>query len=259
MLHENRVVVVSGIGLGMGRELSLAFAREGARLVLGSRSEKNLQEVAKAVEDAGRPVTWKATDITNADDCEALIAHAVDEFGQVDVLVNNAFLQPPLEGILEATDETWQKTFGVNLFGSVHMTNAAAEQMKKQQSGAVVFVASMSARRVRKDFAVYSASKAALLTTAQHYANELGRDGIRVNSIVPGYIWGPSLEMWFAYQAKERGVDPQVIYDEVASETALHHLPTAAEVADTAVLLASDLARAVTGQSLDVNGGHWFH
>lgn len=258
MLHEDRVVIVSGIGPGMGRELSLAFAREGARLVLGSRSEKNLEEIGAAVEEAGQPVTWKQTDITDGADCEALVAHAVDTFGTVDVLVNNAFLQPPLEPILEATDETWQKTFGVNVFGSVHMTNAAAARMKEQQSGAIVFVASMSARRVRKDFAVYSASKAALLTAAQHYANELGRDGIRVNSIVPGYIWGPSLEMWFAWQAKERGVDPQVIYDEVASETALHHLPTAAEVADTAVLLASDLARAVTGQSLDVNGGHWF-
>jgi NAD(P)-dependent dehydrogenase (short-subunit alcohol dehydrogenase family) len=258
MLHDNRVVIVSGIGPGVGRELALAFAREGAKLVLGSRTEKNLADVGGEVEEAGRPVTWRQTDITRAEDCEALVAHAVEEFGRVDVLVNNAFRQPPLEPIAEATDETWQKTFGVNVFGSAHMTNAAIAQMKQQQSGSIVFVASMSARRVRPDFGVYSASKAALLTAARHYANEHGRDGIRVNSIVPGYVWGPSLELWFAWQAKERGVDPQVIYDEVASENAMHHLPTAAEVADTAVMLASDLARAVTGQSLDVNAGHWF-
>ena len=119
----------------------------------------------------------------------------------------------------------------------------------------MVFTASMSARRVRRRFGVYSATKAALLTTMQHYANELGRDGIRCNAIVPGYIWGPNLEAWFAYQAQQRGVDPEVVYDEVASETALHHLPTSEEVADAAVFLASDLSRAITGVGLDVNAG----
>jgi len=259
MLLKDRVTIISGIGPGTGRSLALAFAREGATLVLAARTEANLAAVAEEVEALGRPATWLPTDVTNPADCAALAAHAVERFGHIDALVNNAFLQPPLEPIAKATPDTWQRAFEVNLFGSVNMTNACVEPMRAAGGGSVVFVASMSARRVKRNFGVYSATKSAVLTTAQHYANELGRDGIRVNSIVPGFVWGPNLEAWFAWQAQQRGVDPQVIYDEVASETALHHLPTADEVADTAVLLSSDLARAVTGQALDVNAGHWFH
>jgi NAD(P)-dependent dehydrogenase (short-subunit alcohol dehydrogenase family) len=87
---------------------------------------------------------------------------------------------------------------------------------------------------------------------------ELGGYGIRVNSILPGYVWGPSVEWYFKQQAQQRGITPEEVYEEVASETCLHHLPTSAEVADSVVYLASDLSRVVTGQSLDVNAGHWF-
>ena len=97
------------------------------------------------------------------------------------------------------------------------------------------------------------------MAATQGLARELGPSQIRVNSVVPGYIWGESLRGYFAHQAKQRGVDPQVVYDEVAANTALRHLPTSEEIADAVVFFASDLSRVVTGQSLDVNGGHAFH
>jgi NAD(P)-dependent dehydrogenase (short-subunit alcohol dehydrogenase family) len=256
VLLDNRVAIVSGVGPGLGRAIALALAGQGADVVLAARSEDKLRDVADEVAALGRTATVVPTDVTDPDAAAALAEATVAAHGHIDVLVNNAFQQPPLEGITDATPETWRQAFDINLMGAVNVTNAVAPHMR---GGAVVFVASMSARRVRRNFAVYSATKSALLTTMQHYANELGADGIRCNAVVPGYIWGPSLEAWFAWQAKQRGVDPREIYDEVASETALHHLPTSEEVADVVVFLASDLSRAVTGAAVDVNGGNWFH
>jgi NAD(P)-dependent dehydrogenase (short-subunit alcohol dehydrogenase family) len=259
MLLADRVAVVSGIGPGLGRAIALACAREGADVVLAARSADTLEDVAQEVRALGRTATTVPTDVTDPEAVAALAEATMAAHGRVDVLCNNAFVQPPLEAITDATPDTWRQAFEVNLFGTVAVTNVFAPHLAADGGGAVVFTASMSARRVRRNFAVYSATKSALLTTMQHYANELGRDGVRCNAIVPGYIWGPNLEAWFAWQASKREVDPQVVHDEVASETALHHLPTSEEVADAAVFLASDLSRAITGVGLDVNAGNWFH
>jgi NAD(P)-dependent dehydrogenase (short-subunit alcohol dehydrogenase family) len=189
----------------------------------------------------------------------ALAETAAERLGGVDVLVHNAFVQPPLEPIERASLDTWRHAFDVNLFGAVRTSMAALPHLRERGGGAIVFVGSMSARRIQRRFGVYAATKAALHTMTQSLALELGPDGIRVNAVVPGYIWGPNLEWWCGHLAERRDVDPQVVYDEVASETALRRLPTAEEVAEAAVFLASDRARAVTGQALDVNAGHWFH
>ena len=258
MLLEDRVAIVSGIGPGMGRDISLAFAREGANLVLGARTEERLAEVAAEVEAAGRKVVWARTDITSADDCNALAQLAMDTFGRIDTVVNNAFVQPPLQTIETADAETWRQAFDVNVIGSVQMTTAALPAMKAQGSGSVVFIGSMSARRIRRNFGVYAATKSALMSTAQTLAKEHGRDGIRVNTVLPGYIWGPSLQWFFSYLADKQGRTPEDVYAEVAGETCLNHIPTSEEIADTVVFFASDLSRVVTGQALDVNAGHWF-
>ena len=258
MLLEDRVAIVSGIGPGMGRDISLTFAREGANLVLGARTEDRLAEVAGEVEALGRKVVWRRTDITSNDDCLALAAAATEAFGRIDVLVNNAFVQPPLQTIESADSETWQQAFGVNVIGSVQMTRAVIPQMREQGKGSVVFIGSMSARRIRRKFGIYAATKSALMSTAQTLAKEHGRDGIRVNTVLPGYIWGQSLEWFFGYLAEKQGRTPEEIYAAVAGETALNHIPTSAEIADAVLFFASDLSRVVTGQSLDVNAGHWF-
>jgi NAD(P)-dependent dehydrogenase (short-subunit alcohol dehydrogenase family) len=104
--------------------------------------------------------------------------------------------------------------------------------------------------------AAYAASKAALLTATQALARELGRHRIRLNSVLPGYIWGDTLKAYFEAQAKEEGVSPQALYDRVAAEIALGRIPDSSEVAEAVLFFASDLSRAITGQSLDVNGGH---
>jgi NAD(P)-dependent dehydrogenase (short-subunit alcohol dehydrogenase family) len=114
-------------------------------------------------------------------------------------------------------------------------------------------------RQSRQPYGPYKLSKAALLALAQSLASELGPRGIRVNSVAPGWIWGESVQWWFGALAEERGVDRQVVYDETAATTDLRHLPTPEEIADAAVFLGSDLARAITGQCLDVNAGEFHH
>jgi NAD(P)-dependent dehydrogenase (short-subunit alcohol dehydrogenase family) len=118
---------------------------------------------------------------------------------------------------------------------------------------------SRSMRIIEPRFGGYAASKGALLTVVQTMAKELGAYGIRVNSVVPGYIWGPALEGYFRQLAAQEGTTPEAVYAEIASRTALNRIPDSDQIADAVVFFASDLARAVTGQALDVNAGHYFH
>lgn len=257
-LLKDRVAIVTGVGPGIGRDTALAFAREGAAVVLAARTEDRLKEVAAEVEDAGGRAVWRASDVRDQEQCAGLVETALEEFNRVDILVNNAFVQPPMETIEENTLDTWRSAFEINLFAQVAMTKAVIPVMKEQRSGAVVFVSSMSARRITPGFGPYAAAKSGVMSTARSLARELGEFGIRVNSVVPGYVYGPSLRWWFKQLAKEQGRTREEVYDEVAAETSLKHLPTPDEIADAIVFLASDLSRGITGQALDVNAGHWF-
>lgn len=259
MLLEDRVAIVSGVGPGLGRDLAVRFATHGAHVVLGARTEATLAAVAEEVEALGRKAVHRRTDTTDRGDCDALVAAAVETFGRVDALVQNAFVQPPLRRIEDDDVGTWRGAFEVNVLGAVQMAQAVIPAMRERHAGSIVAVASMSARRTNERFGAYAATKSALIATVRTLAKEHGRDGIRANALVPGYVWGPNLEAWFDHRARKRGVDPQVVYDEVAAETCLGRIPTGEEVADGAVFLCSDLAAMVTGQSLDVNAGHWFH
>ncbi len=155
--------------------------------------------------------------------------------------------------------EDWRRIFDVNLFGAVQLSQAVIPHMKARAGGSIVMIGSMSMRVIEPRFGGYAASKAALASAVQTMAKELGASGVRVNSVVPGYIWGPALERYFQQLAHERATTPEAVYAEIASRTALNHIPDSDEVAAAVVFFASDLSRAVTGQALDVNGGHYFH
>lgn len=259
MLLENKVAIVSGIGPGMGRDISLAFAREGAKLAIAARSPDKLEETLKEVQAAGAEAISVATDITKPEDCARLVESAVKNFGRVDVLVNNAFHQGSYRTIDSADLEKWRQPFEVNVLGTLRLTQQVIPLMKKQGGGSIVMINSMVIRDVLPTMADYAASKAALMAATQGLARELGPSKIRVNSVVPGYIWGPSLQWYFGDLAKKRGITPQQVYDEIAGQAALRHIPTSEEIAPAVVFFASDLSRVITGQSLDVNGGHVFH
>jgi NAD(P)-dependent dehydrogenase (short-subunit alcohol dehydrogenase family) len=214
--------------------------------------------VAAAITATGGEALAGAADLTDPAACRHVAARAVEAFGSIDILVANAFSGGIGSEIAEADLDEWRRVFEVNVYGSLHIAQAVVPAMRAHGGGSIIFVNSMAMRLIEPRFGGYAASKGALLTAAQTLAKELGADHIRVNSVVPGYIWGPALEGYFATMAQARGCDPAVIYDEIASRTALHHIPTSEEIARTIVFFASDLAAAVTGQSLDVNAGHVF-
>ncbi|HTO52601.1 MAG TPA: SDR family oxidoreductase [Myxococcota bacterium] len=255
MLLENKVAIVSGVGPGMGRDIALAFAREGANLALGARSAEYVESVAKEVRALGRRALALPTDITSLADCARLAASADEELGGVDVLVNNAYHPGTYELFENAELERWRAPLEVNLLGSLRLTQEVVPRMKKRGGGSIVFVNSMIVREVLPTMASYAASKGALLAAAQGLARELGPHRIRVNSVLPGYIWGATLEGYFKMMATARGITPEAVYAEVASKIALGRIPTSEEIAGSVLFFASGLSGVVTGQTLDVNGG----
>ena len=258
MLLDGKVAIVSGIGPGMGRDISLALAEQGADIVLGGRTESKLEGVAKEVEALGRRALPVRCDVVDPDACIELADRAAAELGGVDILVNNAFHGGDAKSVLDADLRAWRDVIDINLFGALHMTRAVVPHMEERGKGYIVMINTMSTERIQAHFGSYTASKSALKGVSRTLARELGPKGIRVNAIHPGYIWGDSVEWYFNHQAEKRGVTFQEVYDEVASETCLGYLPSSEEIAGAVVFFASDLAKAVTGQSIGVNAGHWF-
>ena len=254
---EGRVALVSGIGPGMGRDISLLLARHGADVVLGARRTETSEEVADEVRALGRRAEVVALDITDVAACESAVDRATSALGGLDVLVNNAFQDGNRKGFLDAPLEEWRATMDVNLWGTLQMTRAAAPAMIERGGGSIVMINSMSTHRVEARYGAYAASKGALETATKTLALELGAHHIRVNGVFPGYIWGDSVEWYLGYLGKKRGLTGEDVYQELAGETALGYLPHSSEIAGSVLFFASDLSKPVTGQSLDVNCGHW--
>jgi NAD(P)-dependent dehydrogenase (short-subunit alcohol dehydrogenase family) len=254
---EGRVALVSGIGPGMGRDVSLLLARHGADVVLGARRRETSEAVAAEVRSLGRRAEVVELDITDADACAAAVATAREALGGPDILVNNAFQDANRKAFRDAPPDEWRVTMAVNLRGPLQMTKASVPAMIERGGGSIVMINSMSTHRLEPTYGAYAASKGALETATKTLALELGPHAIRVNGVFPGYIWGDSVEWYFGYLGKKRGISGEDVYVEVADETSLKYLPHSSEIAGSVVFFASDLSKPVTGQSLDVNCGHW--
>jgi NAD(P)-dependent dehydrogenase (short-subunit alcohol dehydrogenase family) len=259
-LVDGKVALVSGIGPGMGRDIALLLAEHGARIALGARTLERCEALATEVADAHDADTFATRiDITDAEACRAAVDAVVERFGRIDILINNAFHDGDFTRFVDADFDSWRTTMDVNLWGTLQLTQLVAHRMRDQgDGGRVVMVNSMSAVRAQERFGAYMASKAALAAATKSLAKELGRFGIRVNGVHPGYIWGDSVEQYFRYQADRRGITFEERYAETAAETALGYLPHSSEIAGAVLFLASDLAKPITGQALHVNAGHWF-
>jgi NAD(P)-dependent dehydrogenase (short-subunit alcohol dehydrogenase family) len=261
---EDRVAVVTGIGPGMGRDISLGLAREGADVVLVARSDRVVPSVAAEIEALGRRAVAVHGNIANADECARMaaeIAAAVD--GRVDVLVNSAFHGGDRGRFEDADLDRWSRPMNVNYFGTLRFTQAVLPLLRSAAAATgdarIVMVNTMSVHHVEAGAGSYAGSKAALGAVTKTLARELGEYGIRVNAVHPGYIWGDSVKTYFEWQARDRGGDTtwQDVYDERAAETCLGYLPHSSEIAGAVVFFASPLAKCVTGAALPVNAGHW--
>jgi NAD(P)-dependent dehydrogenase (short-subunit alcohol dehydrogenase family) len=258
MMLENKVVVVAGVGPGLGRSIALASAREGADVVLAARTAARLDDVAKEVTALGRRGLAVPTDLSDAESVDRLAATALDAFGRVDALVYNALAMPPIKALGEVSLEALNVSFDANVVAALRLTRLFVPALAETK-GSVVMINSMVVRFSQLTMGPYKLTKAALLAMAQSLATELGPQGIRVNSVAPGHIWGDSLKWYFGYLAKKRGVTVEEIYAETAAPIDLGRLPEPDEIADAVVFLASGLARAITGQCLDVNCGEYHH
>jgi NAD(P)-dependent dehydrogenase (short-subunit alcohol dehydrogenase family) len=260
MLLQGKTAVVAGAGPGLGRDVALLFAEHGADLVLGARRTDRVEAVAAEVRQRGGSAEVVELDICDTGACERAVSLAVDRYGGLDILVNNAFDTGDFQRFEDADLATWRRTMDVNLWGTLQMTRAAVPALRgpsdrRSVGGCVVMVNTMSSWRYEERFGAYTISKAALESATKMLAVELGGDGIRVNGVHPGYIWGDSVKLYFEYLAAERGVSPDDVYDEVVGRNCLKNIPTSAEIAGSVLFLASDLAAPVTGQSLGVNAG----
>ena len=258
MMLQDKVIVVAGVGPGLGRAIALASAREGADVVLAARTASRLDEVAKEVAGLGRRGLAVPVDLADAGAAEQLAEVAQAEFGGVDALVYNALAMPPIKDLTSVDLDAIGESFDANVVAALRLTRLFTEALAASR-GSVVMVNSMVVRFSERRMGPYKLTKAALLAMAQSLATELGPRGIRVNSVAPGHIWGDSLKWYFGYLAHKRGVEIGEIYDETAAAIDLGRLPEPDEVADAVVFLASPLARAITGQCLDVNCGEYHH
>lgn len=256
MQLSDRTVIVSGVGTGLGKEITRAVVEGGGNAVIGARSPDTLQAVAAELDPSGEHVAWQRTDITNADDCAALVAFAAERFGKLDGVAHCAALDDTFGGIQDADFDTWRKVFDVNVFGTMQLTKAAVPALQQTQ-GSIVFVGTQAAYKSQVMQMAYGASKAALQGAAVHLAVELGGDGIRVNTVVPSWIWGPAVEGYMTHQAAQRGVGLDVVVGEVTTNMAIKQIPTSRDIADAVAFFLSDESRRITGQQLLVNAGEY--
>ncbi len=259
-LLTGKVIAVAGVGPGLGAHIAVAAARAGAAVVLGARSAGYLDALAGGMTKAGFRVAWERCDISDPQDCARLVARAVEDFGGLDGVVQNAYRPGPLNApILDADFDEWRAAMDVNLFGSLQLSRAAVPAMRARGGGSLVFVSSQIVRRVLPGRGAYAASKAALMAAAQVLARELGPERIRVNCVVPGRMWGPSFRDAYAQRAADQGVTLEEVLAPVRALLSLPDIPTDADCVGPALFLLSDLASAMTGQGVDVNGGETFH
>ncbi|ARF55807.1 SDR family oxidoreductase [Streptomyces gilvosporeus] len=257
MLLQHKTVIVSGVGPGLGHQVAAACVRDGARVVLGARTEGNLAASAARIDPAGERTAWRATDIGDETQCEALAALAAERFGGIDAVVHVAALDSLFGGLRDADLGSWREVMDVNLLGTLRMTRACLPSMTARGGGSVVMIGTQSSVAAPSEVrqTAYAASKGALVSAMYALARELGPERIRVNTVQPGWMWGPPVQAYVRLTAKAEGVPESEVLGRLTGRMALPEMATDADVAESAAFLCSDRARAITGQSLLVNAG----
>ncbi len=257
MLLDGLVVVVSGVGPGLGQELVRAALEQGASVVMACRRQAYLDGLVAEFGDERDRLLAVATDVTQAAQCAALVTATVQKFGAIDVVINSAYDPGPYLPFEDADFDAWQGPLQVNLFGALRLTQAALPHLKASSRASVVNVNSMVVRKPLPNQGAYIASKGALSAATKSLAVELGPHGIRVNSVIMGWMWGDAVERSLSVAAEAQGRSLDDLKAQVAAGIPLGHIPEDGDCAGAAIFFASSLSRAITGASLDVNGGEY--
>jgi NAD(P)-dependent dehydrogenase (short-subunit alcohol dehydrogenase family) len=241
---DGKAALITGADSGIGRAVAIAFAREGAHVLINYLNEhEDARETAKWVERAGRRAVLMPGDVADPAHCRALVERTAKEFGRLDVLVNNAAYQMSFESLDEISDAEWDKTFRTNVHSMFYLSKAAVPHMKP--GGAIVNTTSINAKSPNPTLLPYATTKGAIANFTAGLAQLLAKQGIRVNCVAPGPIWTPLIPSTMAEKSVE----------EFGKNTPLGRAGQPAELAAAYVLLASDEASYITGAMLPVTGG----
>lgn len=236
MRLENKVAIITGGARGLGAEMAIRFAKEGAKVIAADLSELTY--------DAPN-VEFYRLDVTDVENCSALVDYVAEKYGRIDILVNNAGITRDAL-THKMTDDMWNLVMEVNLKGVFNMTRFVGPKMMEQGSGSIVNISSVVGEYGNIGQANYAATKAGVIGLTKTWAKEFARKGaaVRVNAIAPGYIMTDILK-----------TVPQDLLDKFAKQTMLGRLGEPHEIANVALFLASDEASYVTGHTLSANGG----
>ncbi len=241
-----RVAFITGSGRGMGREIALIFAKKGYRIIVTDINEDNANETVSLIQESGGEAFATVCDVTKLASVEAAVNVAKDQFGQVDVLVNNAGWDK-IEPFLKSEPATWETIVNINLMGQIHTCKTILPLMIEQGYGKVVNIASDSGRVGSSGEAVYSAAKGGVIALTKTLAREMARHKININVIAPGPADTPLF--------KEIGEYNQGITEALIKAIPFRRLAQPQDIANAVAFLASDEAEYITGQTLSVNGG----
>ena len=242
---EGKAAIITGGDSGIGRAVALAFAREGADVLISylSEEEPDAQETAQVVEEAGKRAVKVPGDISEESHCQRVVQTAVDEFGKIDILVNNAAHQMTVSGISDISTELLDRTFKTNIYAMFWLVQAALPHM--QEGGSIINVASIQAYQPSPTLLPYSATKGAIVTFTKGLAMEVVQYGLRANSVAPGPVWTPIIPASM----------PGETVSQFGGTSPMGRPAQPAELAPAFVFLASQESSFVNGETLGVTGG----
>jgi len=262
---EGKVAIVTGAGTGIGRGIALAFAREGAKVVVNDEHGEEATAVAKEIKGQGGEALAVQADVSRNDQVEGMVRRALEAFGRIDVLVNNAGVIGEHIGLplSDLTEEDWDRTYEVNLKAHFFTCRAVIPHMVEQKSGKIINVSSVGGKTGVDMIPHYSASKAGSISFTQALARELAPNGINVNAICPGAVWTPLFEKLTKFLGEKQplmeGMEPRAIFDAIVQQIPMRREQTPEDIAMTAVFLASQDSDNITGQAINVCGGMEVH
>ncbi len=253
---DGKVALIVGAGPGIGRASAERLSAEGADLCLVARRPEPLETLAESVRrSSGRRVLSVPADLGKVAECESLVEQTVSGLGRVDIVVNVATHGADSSAVLDSDWEAWRASFEINVVGTLEVSRSAARHMKAQGGGSIVQIATLGMHSYVPKRAAYNATKQAMVTASHTMARELGRHGIRVNIVTPGFTTGEPLDQLFEDIGKKIGTDGPTAMQRAAESAALKSHVDPEDIADAVYYLASPRSRYVTGIEIIVDAG----
>ena len=253
----DKVAVITGAASGIGKEIALTFAHEGAKVVIADLDQKAAQETASEIDPSAQRALGVAMDVSNEEQVEAGMARVIETFERLDILISNAGVQI-VAPLVDFEFAKWKKLLAIHLDGAFLTTRAALRQMYRQKSGSIIYMGSVHSKEASPLKAPYVTAKHGLVGLAKVVAKEGAAYGVRSNVICPGFVRTPLVDKQIPEQARELGISEEdVVRTVMLKETVDGEFTTVQDVAEVAVFLAASPSNALTGQSVVVSHG-WF-